>query len=78
MRLVVAGRADEIRGFALAGVETAECHSVEHANAVLSGVSRDVGLLIVSAWVAQAAEDRLRAVRDRKGPPVVLTLPGDR
>ena len=77
MRLMVAGRAAEVRGFALAGVETAECESDEQANALIIDLPGDVGLLIVSPWVAHAAADRLRAIRDRKGPPVVFTLPAD-
>ena len=78
MRLVVAGRTEEVRGFALAGVETAECNTAEHAQAILADIRGDVGLLIVSSWFAHAASERLRAIRERKGPPVVLTLPDDR
>ena len=78
MRLLVAGRIGEIRGFALAGVDTAACDHEAQARAFVTDLPGDVGLLIVTAWVARAAGERLRAIRDRKGPPVVLTLPVDR
>jgi vacuolar-type H+-ATPase subunit F/Vma7 len=78
MRLIVAGRASEVRGFALAGVETAICDNQDEADAFLTSLAADVGLLIVSPWVAQAAAERLQTIRDRRGPPVILTLPAAR
>ena len=77
MKLIVAGRASEVRGFALAGVETIACETTERATAIVDGLGTDVGLLIVSDWFAQAAAPRLSLLRARKGPPVVLTLPPD-
>ena len=77
MRLIAAGRASEVRGFALAGVETIACETTERATAIVEGLGTDVGLLIVSDWFAQAAAPQLSVLRARKGPPVVLTLPSD-
>jgi vacuolar-type H+-ATPase subunit F/Vma7 len=77
MRLVVAGRARDVRGFALAGVETVSCETAMQARAALDGLGTDVGLFIVSPWFARATRDRLTWLREHKGPPVVLVLPPD-
>jgi vacuolar-type H+-ATPase subunit F/Vma7 len=75
MRLLVAGRPQEIRGFALAGVETLTCHSRADAEAVVEQFGGDVGLLIVPRWLADAASERLARIRQRQGWPIVLVLP---
>jgi vacuolar-type H+-ATPase subunit F/Vma7 len=77
MRLLVAGQAREIQGFALAGVEVVACDTPTEAHAVVDGLGTDVGLLIVSQWFGRAAGERLARIRERNGPPVVLVLPGD-
>ena len=77
MKFIVAGRASEVRGFALAGVETIACETSERATAIVDGLGTDVGLLIVSDWFAQAAAPGLSVLRARTGPPVVLTLPSE-
>jgi vacuolar-type H+-ATPase subunit F/Vma7 len=78
MRVVAAGRVEEVRGFALAGVETVWCDTASAAAALLTdlqGADPPIGLLIVSPWLAGAVPDRLQRLRERKGPPMVLTLP---
>ena len=75
MRLVVAGRAHDVRGFAVAGVETVSCETAMHAQAALDSLAPDVALFIVSRWFAHATGDRLTRLRERKGPPVVFVLP---
>ena len=75
MRLVVAGRPREVRGFAVAGVDTIPCDTPAEALATLDSLGTDVGLLIVPQWLAQAAGHRLARLQERKGPPVVLVLP---
>ena len=78
MRLVVVGRADELTGFALAGVETAACASPEDANgrvAILGGAGSDAGLVIVSPWAGRHAAHAIAGVRRRKGPPVIVVIP---
>ena len=77
MRLLVAGRGHEVRGFALAGIDTVTCDSRTQVHTVLVGLGADVGLLIVSRWFEQAAAESLAQIRDRSGPPIVLTLPAD-
>jgi hypothetical protein len=77
MRLVVAGRIRDVRGFAVAGVETVSCETAVQALAALDGLGTDVGLFIVSRWFEQATGNHLTRLRDRKGPPVVLVLPPD-
>jgi vacuolar-type H+-ATPase subunit F/Vma7 len=78
VRLVVAGRACDVRGFAVAGVETVSCETAMQAQAALDDLATDVGLFIVSQWFAHAMGNRLMRLRERKGPPVVLVLPPDR
>jgi vacuolar-type H+-ATPase subunit F/Vma7 len=77
MRLVVAGRPRDVRGFAIAGVETLACDTAMQARAALDGLGSDVGLFIASQWFEQASGERLRRLRERKGPPAVLVLPPD-
>jgi hypothetical protein len=77
MRLLVAGRARDVRGFAVAGVETISCETATQAQTAIDDLGDDVGLFIVSWWFEHAAGDRLSRLRDRKGPPVVLVLPPD-
>jgi vacuolar-type H+-ATPase subunit F/Vma7 len=75
MRLVVAGRARDVRGFAVAGVETIPCETAAEAQALLDGLAADIGLLIVPRWFEQATAARLARLRERKGPPVIVALP---
>jgi vacuolar-type H+-ATPase subunit F/Vma7 len=77
MRLLVAGRARDVRGFAVAGVETVPCETAPQARAAIDDLGDDVGLFVVSQWFEQATGDRLARLRGRKGPPVVLVLPPD-
>jgi vacuolar-type H+-ATPase subunit F/Vma7 len=75
MRLIVAGRACDVRGFAVAGVDTIPCETPAQAQTALDGLGADVGLFIVSQWFEQVTGPRLARLRDRKGPPVVVVLP---
>jgi vacuolar-type H+-ATPase subunit F/Vma7 len=75
---VALGRAEDIRGFALAGVETAVCetpHEAETLMNALGAVESRVGLLMVSAWVTRAAPSAVERSRQKDGPPIVLVLP---
>ena len=71
------GRTDEIRGFALAGVEVASCQTPKEADAVVAGLSSDatVGLVIVPAWLNRVAPALVARVRARRRPPVIFVLP---
>jgi vacuolar-type H+-ATPase subunit F/Vma7 len=80
MRIVVVGRPRDVRGFSLAGVETSECRSAGEAPAEIAALAAPqsgVGLLIVSAWAADAARAPIAAIRAQHGPPVVLELPSE-
>jgi vacuolar-type H+-ATPase subunit F/Vma7 len=74
--MVAVGRASEVRGFALAGVETARCETTQEAELVLEAIASDasVGLLMVPAWLERVARFRGRGPAGRRGP-IVLVLP---
>ena len=56
MRLVVVGRAEEVAGFALAGVETAVCAAAGEVDTVVSELAaRGAGLIFVSPWATRHA-----------------------
>jgi vacuolar-type H+-ATPase subunit F/Vma7 len=79
MRLVVVGRAHEVAGFALAGVETAVCSTDDEAETLVSSLAAPgeaAGLILVAPWVDRSAQRVIAAVRRRKGPPVIVSLPG--
>ena len=72
------GQPDEIRGFALAGVETVPCHTAEDARAIFSELVLDrshVGVIIASAWVNQVAAASVARAREQRDAPVVVVLP---
>jgi vacuolar-type H+-ATPase subunit F/Vma7 len=80
MRIVVVGRAVDLRGFALAGVETVVCRTPTEVEPVVSRLGlrpAGVGLLILSPWAAALGRQATSAIRASQGPPVVLELPGD-
>ena len=78
MRLVAIGRAADVRGFALAGVEVVACETEGEADETLRSLGADptVGLVVVPAWIGQVAA-AIERVRSRQGPAVILVLPGD-
>lgn len=78
MRIVAVGQPDEVRGFALAGVETAPCRTAQEADRVLSTLVADdsqVGVIVVSAWANQAVAGSVARARERRDAPVVIVLP---
>ena len=77
MRIIAVGRTDEIRGFALAGVEVASFQTPKEADDVVSALSADasVGLVIVPAWLNRVAPALVRRARARRRGPVILVLP---
>jgi len=79
MKLVVVGRADEVTGFTLAGVETVACDASMDAARVVESVAAPAagaGLVLVSPWIARYAGRAIAAVQQRKGPPVITVIPG--
>jgi vacuolar-type H+-ATPase subunit F/Vma7 len=76
--MVVVGRAREITGFALAGVETLVCEPGDDATALLGNLAdpdAGVGLVIVTPSAGRAAAAVIHSLRRRKGPPVIAELP---
>lgn len=72
------GQPDEVRGFALAGVETAPCRTAQDAGRVFSTLVADrshVGVIVVSAWVNQAVAGAIAHAREERDAPVVVVLP---
>jgi vacuolar-type H+-ATPase subunit F/Vma7 len=75
--MIAVGRGDDIRGFALAGMETARCETPQDAGALLTrfGADATVGLLVVPLWVDRAAPESIARVRALRRAPIVLVLP---
>jgi vacuolar-type H+-ATPase subunit F/Vma7 len=76
MRLIVVGRAEEVCGFALAGVDIVVCDAAAAAAPLVERVSADgAGLVLVTPWIAQHAARTIAALQRRKGPPVISIIP---
>lgn len=77
MRLIAFGRTDDVRGFALAGVETVPCQTVRQADAALRTLGSDptVGVVMIPTWVERAIPAVIARVRVRRRAPVLLVLP---
>ena len=78
MRLVLLGDADDVRGFALAGVEGRVCHdrgTAESALAQIAAPGAEVGLVLISATVAGLASRALERLGRQEGSPAVVILP---
>lgn len=72
------GRAGELTGVALAGVEVAPCDSPTDADRLVASLADSgaaIGLVIVSAWIGHHATRSIAAARLRKGPPVIVVVP---
>ena len=79
MKIEVVGSAEDVAGFALAGLpgrvaETGK--DVEAAlRAAVAGDGEPAGFLLVSAGAARLAPDLFDALEERDAAPVVLSLP---
>jgi vacuolar-type H+-ATPase subunit F/Vma7 len=75
--MIALGRADDVRGFALAGVETARCDTPDEARRLVLSLGADatVGLVLVPAWIGHAAGVSIASVRNRRRAAIVLVLP---
>lgn len=73
------GTEQEVRGFALAGVEGRACGTAgEVAEAAAALHSRsDVALILVSRAVARLAPDQIAKLEGVTGPPALIVLPGE-
>ena len=77
--MIALGRVEDVRGFALAGVETASCQTPLDADALLPVLASDetVGLVVVPAWLDRLAPASIARVRGRRRAPVILVLPDE-
>lgn len=78
MRIVVLGNAEDVRGFALAGVHGQVCRDARQAEANLAHIAAhaaEVGLLLISSSVARLAMRTVERLREREGGPTVIVLP---
>ncbi|MGZ6126421.1 MAG: V-type ATP synthase subunit F [Myxococcales bacterium] len=79
MIAVLLGTEQDVRGFALAGVESRACGTageVAEAAAALHARS-DVALILVSRNVARLAPDEVARLEGVSGPPALIVLPGE-
>jgi len=78
VKIVLLGDADDVRGFALAGVEGHVCHDQGAAESALAQIARhaaEVGLVLVSPAVAGLASHALERLYRQEEGPAVLMLP---
>ena len=75
--MIALGRLDDIRGFALAGVETARCESAQEGSARINALATDasVAVVVLPAWLGDGAASAIARLRDRPRGPVVVVLP---
>ena len=73
------GTDQDVRGFALAGVEGHACGTPgEVAEAAAALHARpDIGLILVSREVARLAPSEIARLEAVDGPPAVVILPGE-
>jgi len=79
VKIAVVGSAEDVGGFALAGLpgRLAETGPVveDALRAAAAGEEDATGFLLVSSGAARLAPAALEALAMREGPPVVLALP---
>ncbi len=78
MKIVLLGDADDVRGFALAGVDGHVCQdrgAVESALARIGAHAAEMGLVLISAAVAGLASRAIERLRAQEGSPAVIILP---
>jgi vacuolar-type H+-ATPase subunit F/Vma7 len=80
VRIFALAGPEDVRGFALAGIEGSPCAVPGQAQAILRGLLRDreasgIGLLLLSAAAAREASGEVRALRRSGEPPLVVVLP---
>lgn len=70
------GRTDEVRGFALAGVDPIVCVDEASAAGVLERleVERGLGLIMITPSVASMAPVQVMHLQHRIAPPVLIVL----
>jgi V/A-type H+/Na+-transporting ATPase subunit F len=77
MRIHVIGGRDLVLGFQLAGIPGDVVTSQAQADELIERAAADprVAVIVVSRLVAQAAAERIQAVRVREGFPIVIQVP---
>jgi vacuolar-type H+-ATPase subunit F/Vma7 len=79
VKILAIGTTDDVRGFALAGVETVRCRTAQDAETALITIAADpaVALLLVPAWVGQVARAALTRIRSSRRGPLIVVVPDD-
>jgi vacuolar-type H+-ATPase subunit F/Vma7 len=77
MRVAIVGDADEVRGFALAGVEPIVCEDGTTTAEMLERLEedRDLGVIVITAHTARLAPRQVAHLQERVAPPVPCLLP---
>ena len=78
MKILVLGAAADVRGFALAGVDgrvVSDAGSARREIDRVASAGEEIGLLMVSASLAQALQPDLARLRAAGPPPAILVLP---
>jgi vacuolar-type H+-ATPase subunit F/Vma7 len=83
VRIFALAGPEDVRGFALAGVEGSACAVPGQARAMLRELLRDreangIGLLLLSGAAAREACGEVRELRRSGAPPLVVILPDER
>jgi vacuolar-type H+-ATPase subunit F/Vma7 len=73
VKIAVVGSAEDVRGFALAGLSGRVAESGAEVEAALAG--SDASLLLVSAVTARLAPEAIERLERGEGTPVALVLP---
>jgi vacuolar-type H+-ATPase subunit F/Vma7 len=73
VKIAVVGSAEDVRGFALAGLSGRVAESGAEVEAALAG--SDASLLLVSAVTARLAPEAIERLERGEGAPVALVLP---
>jgi vacuolar-type H+-ATPase subunit F/Vma7 len=83
VRIFALAGPEDVRGFALAGVEGTPCAVPGQARAILRELLRGrdangIGLLLLSAAAAREAPDEVGELCRSAAPPLVVILPDER
>ena len=76
MRIAIVGTRDEVRGFALAGVEPVVCEDAASIAPTLEQIEndRDLAVILITDHTARVAPDAVRHLEARVTPPIPCRL----
>jgi vacuolar-type H+-ATPase subunit F/Vma7 len=78
MRIAIVGDRNEVRGFALAGVEPIVCEDEASVAQTLERLEEDrhLAVIVITAQTARLAPRQVAHLQERVTPPVPCLLPG--